>query len=140
MDFPACDVCKRPLHRLEPFIHHPAGRQLHDLAVLHDAAVEHLRQALSLAVEVGLPWTVMLAARSMARVIVDADAEMAARLLGNTEAISALFGYLATPDERELVDTTLAAATDKIGTDAVAAAMTAGSMLSYTELPALFAS
>ena len=81
----------------------------------------------------------MLVARSMARVLVGTDSEMAARLLGNTEAVSALFGYLPTPDERELVDTTLAAATADIGEAGVAEAMAAGAQLSYTELPKLFA-
>jgi predicted ATPase/DNA-binding SARP family transcriptional activator len=116
------------------------------LGILHsrlgepDAAVQHLRQAIQIAVDVGLPWTVMLAARSMARVLVGTDPELAARLLGNTEAVSELFGYLPTPDEKELVDTTLAAARNDIGNDAVSAAMAAGSQLSYTELPALLSS
>jgi tetratricopeptide (TPR) repeat protein len=105
-----------------------------------DAAMKHLRTALELAVEVGLPWTVMLVARSMARVVVGTDSEMAARLLGNTEAVSDLFGYLPTPDERELVDGILSAATDDIGDKAVAAAVAEGAQLSYTDLPALFAS
>jgi predicted ATPase/DNA-binding SARP family transcriptional activator/tetratricopeptide (TPR) repeat protein len=116
------------------------------LGILHnrlgefDTAVEHIRTAIQLAVEVGLPWTVMLAARSMARVLVGTDSEMAARLLGNTEAVSALFGYLPTPDEKELVEATLAAATADIGEAGVAEAMAAGARLSYTELPELFAS
>ena len=60
---------------------------------------------LELAVEVGLPWTVMLAARSMATRRWSAPIpRWRARLLGNTEAVSELFGYLPTPDERELVD------------------------------------
>ena len=100
-------------------------------------AMQHLRTALELAVEVGLPWTVMLVARSMARVLVGSDSEMAARLLGNTEAVSELFGYLPTPDERELVDGILSAATNDIGEAAVAAAMAEGALLSYTELPNL---
>ena len=67
-----------------------------------DRVAEHLRTAIQLAVEVGLPWTVMLAARSLAKVLVGTDPEMAARLLGNSEAVSALFGYLPTPDEKDL--------------------------------------
>ena len=50
-------------------------------------AVTHLVRALALAVDVGLPWTVMLVARSMARVLVGKNSEMAARLLGHTEAV-----------------------------------------------------
>ncbi|HEX3090274.1 MAG TPA: tetratricopeptide repeat protein, partial [Ilumatobacteraceae bacterium] len=103
-----------------------------------DQAMQHLRTALELSVGVGLPWTVMLVARSMARVLVGSDSEMAARLLGNTEAVSELFGYLPTPDERELVDGILSAATNDIGENAVAAAMAQGALLSYTELPNLF--
>ena len=73
----------------------------------------------------------------MARVLVGTDSEMAARFLGNTEAVSELFGYLPTPDERELVDTTLAAATADIGEEAVARGLAAGALVSYTDLPAL---
>ena len=102
-----------------------------------DGAIEHLRRAIELAVEVGLPWTVMLAARSMAAVLVDDQPELACRILGNTEAISALFGYLPTPDESELVETAIAAATASIGADAVARATAAGADISFTELPAL---
>ena len=75
----------------------------------------------------------------MARVVVDTDPELAAQLLGATEAVSVLFGYLPTPDERELVDTTLTAATETIGPEAVARAVAAGSQMSYTDLPALVA-
>ena len=100
-------------------------------------AVTHLRRAIELAVEVGLPWTVMLAVRSMARVLVGTDPELAALLLGNTEAVSALFGYLPTPDEQELVDTTLVTATAAIGEEAVTRALAAGALVLYTDLPAL---
>jgi|GEM_PF-5334808 len=102
-------------------------------------ALAHIVRALELAVEVGLPWTVMLAARSMARVLVDTDPELAAQLLGATEAVSDLFGYLPTPDERELVETTLTTAAEAIGPEAVTRAVAAGSQMSYTDLPALVA-
>ena len=92
-----------------------------------DEAIEHHRKALELAVEVGLPWTVMLAARSMARVLVGTDSEMAARLLGNTEALSELFGYLPDPRRaRARRRASLAAATADIGDKAVEAAMAEG--------------
>ncbi len=51
--------------------------------------------------KVGLPWTVMLAARSMAEAVVDIGSRTSAcQLLGSTEALSELFGYLPTDDER----------------------------------------
>ncbi|HSB88361.1 MAG TPA: hypothetical protein VLD86_18740, partial [Ilumatobacteraceae bacterium] len=101
------------------------------------AATRHHAQAIRLAVDVGLPWTVMLAARSMAETIVDADAELACRLLGNAEAVSHLFGYWPTPDEQSLVDDTMAIATDRLGGAAVCRARAAGAAMSYTELPNL---
>ena len=105
----------------------------------HAAAREHQRKAIELAVEVGLPWTVMLAARSMAEVVVDDDPELACTLLGSTEALSELFGYLLTPDERRLVDSTIATATAHIGVEAVARATAAGAELAHTDLPRLLA-
>jgi predicted ATPase/DNA-binding SARP family transcriptional activator len=103
------------------------------------AAIDHQRHAIELAVEVGLPWTVMLAARSMAAAVVDEDAELACRLLGSTEALSAVFGYLPTPDEQALVDDTLTRATAHIGEAAVAAATAAGAEMSHNDLPHLLA-
>ena len=102
-----------------------------------ERAIEHHRHAIELAVEVGLPWTVMLAARSMAEVLVDDNPELACRILGNTEAVSAVFGYLPTADERRLVETTLAEATEQIGAQAVARATASGAELAFTDLPAL---
>ncbi len=104
-----------------------------------DGAIEHHRRAIQLAVEVGLPWTVMLAARSMAEVLVDDQPELACRILGNTEAVSDVFGYLPTADERHLVETTRAVATKQIGAKAVARATAAGAGIAFTELPALLA-
>ena len=89
--------------------------------------------------EVGLPWTVMLAARSMAEVLVDEEPELACTLLGSTEALSVVFGYIPTPDERQLVDSTLSAATSQIGAKAVAKATAAGAEISHIELPDLLA-
>jgi len=101
------------------------------------AALVHHRRALQLAVQVGLPWTVMLAARSMARTIVDDDPQLASQLLGNTEALSELFGYTPTPDERRLVEEVRATATERAGPAAVAEATAAGAILDYRELPHL---
>jgi predicted ATPase/DNA-binding SARP family transcriptional activator len=102
-------------------------------------AVEHLRRAVALAAEVGLPWTVMLAARNLAEVVVDEQPELACTLLGSTEALSALFGYFPTPDERLIVDSTRSAATMQIGAKAVAKATAAGAEISHIELPDLLA-
>jgi len=101
------------------------------------AALEHHRRALELAVQVGLPWTVMLAARSMARTMVETDPEMACQLLGNTEELSALFGYRPTPDEQRLVDEVRATATERIGESSVERATEAGALLDYRQLPEL---
>jgi predicted ATPase/DNA-binding SARP family transcriptional activator/tetratricopeptide (TPR) repeat protein len=100
-------------------------------------AIEHHRQAVLLAMQVGLPWTVVLTARSLAAALVDDDAALAAQLLGNTEALSDIFGYPPTDDERELVATTLATATAKIGAVAVGQAGEAGAELSFAQLEAL---
>ncbi len=102
-------------------------------------AIEQHRLAIELAVEVGLPWTVMLAARSMAEVLVDDEPELACLILGNTEAVSAVFGYLPTADERRLVENTLATATGQVGAQAVARATASGAELAFTDLPAVLA-
>ena len=103
------------------------------------AAIGHQRRAIELAVEVGLPWTVMLAARSMAAVVVEENPELACRLLGSTEALSSLFGYLPTADEQTLVDNTLAGATTVIGAQAMAREKAAGAELSHYDIPQLLA-
>ena len=48
-----------------------------------------------------------------------------------------MFGYLPTPDERALVDDTLAIATEHLGAAAIRRARAAGAAVSYTDLPAL---
>jgi len=102
-------------------------------------ALDHHRRALQLAVQVGLPWTVMLTARSMARTMVETDPELACQLLGNTETISEVFGYLPTPDEQRLVDEVRTNATEQIGAPAVTRATAAGALLDYRELAELVA-
>ncbi|MDP9463500.1 MAG: hypothetical protein M3P52_02655, partial [Actinomycetota bacterium] len=104
-----------------------------------DVAIEHHRRAVKLAVEVGLPWTVILTTRSLAQALVTTQPEMACRLLGITEPLSVVFGYWPTPDERELVDTTFATATERIGAAAVAQATASGVEFPYAELPTLLA-
>jgi len=103
-------------------------------------AITHLRLAIELAVEVGLPWTVMLGARSLAQVIVDGHPAAACQLLGSTEALSEVFGYIPTDEERQLVDSTIKAATALIGAAAVEEATAAGAQVSHTELPQLIPS
>ena len=102
-------------------------------------ARDHHRRAVELAVQVGLPWTVMLAARSMSRTIVDNDPELACQLLGNTETISEVFGYLPTPDEQRLIDEVRATATEHLGASAVTRATEAGALLDYRQLDQLVA-
>jgi len=102
-------------------------------------ALDHHRRALQLAVQVGLPWTVMLTARSMARTMVETDPQLACQLLGNTETISEVFGYLPTPDEQQLVDEVRINATEHIGASAVTRATAAGALLDYRELAQLVA-
>jgi tetratricopeptide (TPR) repeat protein len=116
--------------------HRHIGQLLHLRGQYAPASTHHAR-AVKLAVDVGLPWTVMLAARSMAATIVDDDPALACRLLGNTEAVSELFGYWPTPEERVLVDTTLANATERLGNAAVRKAQAAGAAVSYLDLPTL---
>src|SRR3954469_369619 len=100
-------------------------------------ALAHHRKAVELAVQVGLPWTVMLAARSMAPTLVEIHPELACQVLGNTEALSELFGYDPTPEEQGLVDDVRAIATQQVGASAVAAATAAGAELNFTRLPEL---
>jgi hypothetical protein len=116
--------------------HRHIGHVRHMLGDSEDAMEQH-RRAIRLAVQVGLPWTVMLAARSMAQVLVDTDPLLACQLLGNTEALVELFGYFPTPDERQVVEATLAKATALIGEAAVGRATAEGSLLHYTQLPDL---
>jgi predicted ATPase/DNA-binding SARP family transcriptional activator len=116
--------------------HRHIGHLRHLLGDPEDA-LRHHRRAIELAVQVGLPWTVMLATRSMAQVLVDTDPRLACQLLGNSEALVEVFGYFPTPDERAVVDATLAVATASIGEAAVAVSAAEGARLHYTELPDL---
>jgi tetratricopeptide (TPR) repeat protein len=116
--------------------HRHIGHLRHELGDT-EAALRHLGRAVELAVQVGLPWTVILAARWYAEAVVHDDPRLACVLLGNTESVSVVFGYLPTPDEHQVVTETLAAATELIGADAVAVALDQGSRVSFTTLPAL---
>ncbi|HZX53817.1 MAG TPA: tetratricopeptide repeat protein, partial [Ilumatobacteraceae bacterium] len=102
-----------------------------------DEALSHHRRAVALAVQVGLPWTVILAARSMAPTLVEIDPELACHVLGNTEALSEMFGYDPTPEEQGVVDDVRAIATKQIGAAAVAKATAAGAQLDFKRLPEL---
>ena len=118
--------------------HRHLGQLRHALGDL-DGAMAHHRRALQLAVDVGLPWTVMLIARSMAETVVASDPQLACTLLGNSETLSAMFGYLPTPDEQRLIDNTISIATAKIGAAAVRRATKAGTGIALADLPALLA-
>lgn len=100
-----------------------------------DAAIIHLRRSVELAAEAGLPWTVMLCARSLAGALVDTQPALACTLIGHTEAVSSIYGYHPTADERELVEAVRATATAHIGAVAVEQAMASGSSMSVDELP-----
>jgi hypothetical protein len=116
-------------HRHIGHLHHQLGD--------NTSALLHLGRAIELAVEVGLPWTVILSARWYAEVAVADDPQLACVLLGNTESVSVIFGYVPTPDEQQVVTSTLATATELIGADAVAVALEQGSRMEFTALPTL---
>jgi tetratricopeptide (TPR) repeat protein len=79
-------------------------------------AVEHGRRALEMAVTVGLPWTVMLTARTLARSLVAAGrAGEACQLIAVAGGVTDTFGYAPTPDEQELIDEVTLAARHALG-------------------------
>ena len=80
----------------------------------------------------------MLTARSLARVRRRPSSEVACRILGCTEALSVIFDYTPTADERELVEETLAVAATHIGdTASRTRAQHLGAQVSYTDLGTL---
>ena len=102
-------------------------------------AIAHIVRALELAVEVGLPWTVMLAARSMARCWSIPIPSWPRSCWARPKLSAPCLVTYRLPTNADLVDITLAAATETIGPEAVARAVAAGSQVSYTDLPALVA-
>ncbi|MFM2078385.1 MAG: hypothetical protein RJA49_2275, partial [Actinomycetota bacterium] len=101
------------------------------------AAIEHSRKAVMLATEVGLPWTVMLTARSLAGSLVTTQPAPAARLVGLVTAISTTFHYFPTHDELAQDDHVLAAATAALGAPAVARERIIGATMDLDDLPAM---
>ncbi len=115
-------------------------RHLADLRLLQgaiDEAIEHHRRAVLLALEVGLPWTVMLTARSLACSLVEREPEVAAQLVGFADATSAVFHYHQTPDELAQSEFVIGRAIDARGAPAVARARTDGSLMAMDELSEL---
>jgi hypothetical protein len=101
----------------------------------HPAALEHHRQALSLAEEVGLPWTVMLTSCGLAEALVeDGQGELGCRVLGMLEAISERHDYPLTPAERRQVDATRDCARHLLGAAAADEAESAGAASSILDV------
>ena len=115
-------------------------RHLGDLLLLRDdvaTAVDHHRRAVVLAMQVGLPWTVMLAARSLACSLVVAQPAPAVRLVGLVNAIGTMFHYFPTPDELAQDQHVIGVATGMLGAPAVARERTDGSLMHLDDLPLL---
>ena len=85
-------------------------------------------RAVALALEVGLPWTLMLTVRSLAESSHE-DAETACTLIAVAEAIGAKHGYRNTPEERRRHEQLLTECTQRVGAAAVAAALLRGATL-----------
>jgi len=69
------------------------------------AAISHQRRAVALALRVGLAWTTMLTARSLAEALAaDEQFDVACTVTGIAESISAHYGYAATAGERVSLD------------------------------------
>jgi hypothetical protein len=91
-------------------------------------ATLHGRRSVTLALEAGLPWTVMLTVRSLAESY-RADAQTACTLVGVAEAIGAEHGYHHTPDERRRHDELLTECAEQVGAAVVEEALLRGATL-----------
>lgn len=104
------------------------------------AAIGHHRRAVALALEVGLAWTIMLTARSLAEALLDDDqVEVACTLTGVTESISASYGYTPTAEERPRLDAVRDRCVAALGDVAFAAAARRGASLGVAGLGQLVA-
>jgi len=112
----------------ETAMDHRALGEIAALAGDAEQASMHGRRAVTLALEVGLPWTVMLTVRSLAESSHD-DAETACTLLGVAEAIGTQHGYHQTPDERRRHEQLLAECTQRAGAPLVQEALLRGANL-----------
>ena len=91
------------------------------------SAFRHHDTALRLAVELGLPWTVMLVARGMAEALMAVGrVEQGCVLLGAADDLGARHDYPPAPDEVRYAARARAVAVAAIGEDAVEAAWAAG--------------
>ena len=103
-------------------------------------AIHHQRRGVVLALDVGLAWTIMLTARSLAEALVDDDQiELACMLTGITESISESYGYAATAEERPRLDAVRDRCVQAIGEPAVGEAVRHGATLGIAGLGELVA-
>ena len=104
------------------------------------AAIHHQRRAVSLALDVGLAWTIMLSARALAEALVDDDQiELACTITGITESISERYGYSATAEERPRLDAVHDRCVRAVGEAAVDEAVRHGASLGVAGLGQLVA-
>jgi len=97
-----------------------------------ELAVQHGRRAVELAVSVGLPWTVMLTARTLARSLVAAGRPAeAVQLIAIAGGVTGTFGYAPTPDEQDLIDEVTMAAGQALGDEASQQLMAAAAAISF---------
>ena len=120
----------------ETAMDHRALGEIAALAGDGDRASMHGRRAVALALEVGLPWTVMLTVRALAESYRD-DVQTACTLIGVAEAIGDQHGYRHTPDERRRHDQLLTDCTQRVGAPVVEAALRRGATLGIAEIAEL---
>ena len=104
------------------------------------AAISHQRRAVALALHVGLAWTTMLTARSLAEALAaDEQFDVACTVTGIAESISAHYGYAATAGERVSLDALYVRCVRAIGEVAVDEAVRRGAALGLAGLAGLAA-
>ncbi|MGD9701750.1 MAG: BTAD domain-containing putative transcriptional regulator [Acidimicrobiia bacterium] len=137
-------------HLDEAFAIHQQFRMKRELAMDHTyvgylasragdpaAALEHHRNAVASAAEVGLPWTVMLTACGLAEALVDeGHGELGCGVLGMIEAISERHDYPLTPEERSQVDATRNRARNLLGESVARGAELAGAQSTIDDMVA----
>jgi len=103
-------------------------------------AIGHQLRAVVLALDVGLAWTIMLAARALAEALVDdGQIDLACTLTGITDSVSERYGYWATAEERPRLDAVRARCAQALGEAAVDEAVRHGASLGIAGLGELVA-
>jgi hypothetical protein len=120
----------------ETAMDHRALGEIAALAGDRDDASSHGRRAVALALQVGLPWTIMLTVRALAESCRD-DVQRACTLVGVAEAIGERHGYRHTPDEHRRHIELLTDCTHRAGGAVVDAAVRRGSALDATQVAEL---